>query len=660
MVIGGGALRQHGYWESFIIHPLQSKFMKIWEPTLLLALIFTGVVTPFEVSFLHDQGCVTPLWVLNRLLDVIFVSDMLITFRTAVYDERLGRWSRDGRFIAYNYLTGFFVVDLLSILPLWPVPLLTTGCPSASVARQAPADASSLAGAARIFRLVRLLRLARMVKAVRVLTRQLTDFFMVTLEGTYGGLKFMKLVLMLLCVAHWQACLFGAVELFADTDEPTRGTWLRVHREVHGNTDGSAFQNYILALYMSIGILTGLGADDILPTTIPERTLNLSCKFASGCLWAWAIGEAAAIASTLNPYQVFFHNNMDRLNLYLRDKGLPKPLRLQAREYFENARGVHAAAHDASLLAQMSPLLRGEIALSANSGWIEQVWFLRGIGTGANASFEEREFIVRLSAALEPQAFLYQERLPLGLLYILRKGVVVKLWRFIKAGRVFGEDALLTDVELIDHSQAVAMTYAEAYSLHKDSFDGLAALYPEVWAVVSKRLRNVALRRSLIRYLRLFAEDGDDEGNGPIDVARVEKRRAEALAYVPRSFIPRSAASGYEWAPGLQAPPSAPLGPPQSLPTSAIGEQAPMSDRTRSHIREGGGGGGHGGGGGANPRQLEQLGSLVQQLARSIERLDASQREIAASVREIKVGNARASLGRGEPEKEPSKGGLWA
>ena len=379
--------------DRFILHPLHSPFCKLWEPIVLLSLLFTGVVTPFEVALLHDQGCLNPLWAINRLIDLVFTLDLLITFRTAFYEPRLGRWNKRGRAIAYNYLTGWFVVDLVSVLPLWPIPMATAGCPtsvasasaftsaSASTPASSPssegaAGVSSLAGAARVVRLVRLLRLTRMVKAVRVITRQLTDFYMVTMEGTFGGLKFLQLVLLLLCVAHWQACLFATVELFAPADAPgvlPPATWLRTHRDVHGNTDGSPLQNYILALYMSVGILTGLGADDILPTTPPERALNLSVKFFSGCLWAWAIGEAAAIASTLNPYQVFFHNNMDRLNLYLRDKGLPRSLRLQARDYFENAKGVHAAAHDASLLSQMSPLLRGEIALAANRGWIEQV-----------------------------------------------------------------------------------------------------------------------------------------------------------------------------------------------------------------------------------------------------------------------------------------------
>ena len=129
----------------FIIDPRQSKFMRCWEPILLVALLFTSVVTPFEVrtrhsaatraltrtgainilchcgfgcnnqpaallrshahhsptllwqvAFLKFGGCITPLWVINRLVDLTFYVDMGLTFRLAFYNPRTGVWVRDG------------------------------------------------------------------------------------------------------------------------------------------------------------------------------------------------------------------------------------------------------------------------------------------------------------------------------------------------------------------------------------------------------------------------------------------------------------------------------------------------------------------------------------------------------------------------------------
>lgn len=40
-------------------------------------------------------------------------------------------------------------------------------------------------------------------------------------------------------------------------------------------------------------------------------------------------------------------------------------------------------------------------------------------------------------------AFVMHERLPIGQMYVLRRGMVVKLYRFLGKGRVWGEDSLL-------------------------------------------------------------------------------------------------------------------------------------------------------------------------------------------------------------------------
>jgi hypothetical protein len=60
-------------------------------------------------------------------------------------------------------------------------------------------------------------------------------------------------------------------------------------------------------------------------------------------------------------------------------------------------------------------------------------------------------------------AFVANERLPLGALYILREGMVVRLWRFHGANAVWGEDVLLDNRELMCHTQAVAHVHR---SLH--------------------------------------------------------------------------------------------------------------------------------------------------------------------------------------------------
>lgn len=47
-----------------------------------------------------------------------------------------------------------------------------------------------------------------------------------------------------------------------------------------------------------------------------------------------------------------------------------------------------------------------------------------------------REFIASLAKVLVIRAFVAHERLPIGQLYVLRRGLLVKMWRFLGRGKV--------------------------------------------------------------------------------------------------------------------------------------------------------------------------------------------------------------------------------
>ena len=101
----------------------------------------------------------------------------------------------------------------------------------------------------------------------------------------------------------------------------------------------------------------------------------------SSRLGADVIGTVAGIYSTLNPNLIQYRNTMDALNYFMRDRRLPKEMRIMLREYFTNARPVHESTDDEELLSKMSPLLQGTVAVAANREWLAQIWFLNGLGT---------------------------------------------------------------------------------------------------------------------------------------------------------------------------------------------------------------------------------------------------------------------------------------
>ena len=276
-------------------------------------------------------------------------------------------------------------------------------------------------------------------------------------------------------------------------------------------------------------------------------------KLISGSFWAFGIGAAAGIAATLDPNATLFHTTMDQLNFYLRERKLPKAMRIMCREYFTNAREVHQVNDDSSLLGQMTPRLLSIVAIAANKRWLDHVWFLRDLGSTG----EEQEFIARLSICLRVSAFIQHEAFPLGCFFILRKGIVVKYWRFLGAGKVFGEDSLLPDLslELIDHSQAISLTYSEAYSLTQDDFVRNADASPAVRAIVNKKMNLFRWRRSIVAYVcKMHNQENPDDAIGPKSYApggnvfpkrktgKVKAKAAEATALPSHQAHPDSSA----------------------------------------------------------------------------------------------------------------------
>ena len=284
-------------------------------------------------------------------------------------------------------------------------------------------------------------------------------------------------------------------------------------------------------------------------------------KLLSGSFWAFGIGAAAGIAATLDPNATLFHTTMDQLNFYLRERRLPKAMRMMCREYFTNAREVHQVRDDAFLLGQMTPKLLSIVAIAANKRWLDQVWFLRHLGDTSH----EQEFIARLSVFLHVSAFIQHEAFPLGRFYILRKGIVVKFWRFLGPGKVFGEDSLLPglSLEMIDHSQAIALTYSEAYSLTRDDFVRIAEGFPAVRTLVNRKLCRFRWRRALVVYLcKLHNEENPDAAISPksyVPGGNLFPKAAKAKVKVGETTAPpsdqaRSASPALTSAPAASAP----------------------------------------------------------------------------------------------------------
>ena len=250
----------------FTIDPRYAKWMPVWDLIMMTALFFTAIATPYEVTFLDEGPCITPLFVINRVVDALFLIDMVFLFNLH-YQDNQGIWHRDRCDIMCHYLKGWFSIDFLSILPFYlPAFLLAEDDVVCGLSGHIVTDLASDPGgtdalqratqAVRVVKLLRMLKLARVFKASRVLKRLVADLIMTRLELTFAAIQVLQLMVVMIWICHLQACLFALVSTFAEGVYET--TWVESFKadelaKGHSITPGGL---YITALYWSIMTLT--------------------------------------------------------------------------------------------------------------------------------------------------------------------------------------------------------------------------------------------------------------------------------------------------------------------------------------------------------------------------------------------------------------------
>lgn len=101
----------------FIIEPT-STFRGLWNILMIFFIIYTGLVVPYRISFLSDEelNSVDIHFIIEICIDVCFSFDLFINFITA-YERPDGEIEYRVKRIALNYLTGFFIIDFISVFP---------------------------------------------------------------------------------------------------------------------------------------------------------------------------------------------------------------------------------------------------------------------------------------------------------------------------------------------------------------------------------------------------------------------------------------------------------------------------------------------------------------------------------------------------------------
>jgi hypothetical protein len=185
----------------------ESKMMQIWDLLTVLALMFTLLVSVYEIGFLDglEGGGYAALFWVNQAVTMLFAIDLILNFFRP-YRDALEQKVKSHRMIARNYIGSWFAIDLLSTIPFDVIAkLVETG---SEVSAESLFAAGSNATILRLIRLMRLIKLARIMRASRVFARW-ADRLEHYISISHATRTLLWWIFILLTAIHWFCCAWG-------------------------------------------------------------------------------------------------------------------------------------------------------------------------------------------------------------------------------------------------------------------------------------------------------------------------------------------------------------------------------------------------------------------------------------------------------------------
>jgi potassium voltage-gated channel Eag-related subfamily H protein 7 len=255
------------YKNSFVLNPLSPR-RRAWDLISTFMLGFVASVTPFEIAFLGSDrrgssfaNLSTARWVLfvaNRIVDLFFLADLVINFMTGSFSVRKGRWITTHSGIAKAYLSGWFWIDFISVIPFDMAEMVLASAENSS-------DGVGNLKILRIYKVLRLLRLTKLLRILRFsrIVRRLQD----EITLSFRSQAYLWALVEVVFCSHLGACLFRLIGELEYTEGSTNN-WMETKEVI----DKPLFDQYIASVQWSV---SALKASETLSNTPAEHSASV-------------------------------------------------------------------------------------------------------------------------------------------------------------------------------------------------------------------------------------------------------------------------------------------------------------------------------------------------------------------------------------------------
>uniref|UniRef100_A0A8C4N211 Cyclic nucleotide gated channel subunit alpha 3 n=1 Tax=Eptatretus burgeri TaxID=7764 RepID=A0A8C4N211_EPTBU len=454
----------------FVVDPASNKYYR-WLMVVTVPILYNWCLLICRSCFDELQTDNLPLWlILDYTSDIIFAVDIFVRFRTGYLEQ--GLLVRDPVKLRHSYITTMqFKLDVASLIP--------TDIAFAITGPHLP-----------VIRFNRLLRFSRMFEFFdRTETR--TDY--------PNAFRIGNLVLYILVIIHWNACIFYAISkaIGFGTD-----TW------VYPNTShpeyGRLSRKYIYSLYWSTLTLTTIGETPA-PVHDSEFTFVVFDFLVGVLIFATIVGNVGSMISNMNAARAEFQAKVDAIKQYMQFRHVSKDLEARIIKWFDYLWQNKKSVDEKEVLKSLPDKLKAEIAINVHLGTLKKVQIFSDCEAG---------LLIELVLKLQPQVFSPGD-------FICRKGDIGREMYIIKEGKlaVVADDGVTQFVVLSDGSyfgeisilnikgsktgnrrtaNIRSIGYSDLFCLSKDDLMESLTEYPEAKAILEEKGRNILLKDNLI------------------------------------------------------------------------------------------------------------------------------------------------------------------
>ncbi|XP_053600824.1 potassium voltage-gated channel unc-103-like isoform X3 [Plodia interpunctella] len=447
-----------------ILH--HSPYKAAWDWLILILVIYTAIFTPYVAAFQLNEPDFDkrsrsfgedPIVVIDMIVDVTFIIDILINFRTT-FVNAADEVESDPAKIAMHYLRGWFVIDLVAAIPF---DLLLFGTDTD--------ETTTLIGLLKTARLLRLVRVARKIDRY----------------SEYGTAVLLLLMSTFVLIAHWLACLWYAIGSWERPQLHAPIGWLDalandVQASYDNSTGPSMRSRYITALYFTCTSLTSVGFGNVAPNTDMEKGFTIFVMLVGSLMYASIFGNVSAIIQRLYSGTARYHTQILRVREFIRFHQIANPLRQRLEEYFQHAWSYTNGIDTSSLLKGFPECLQADICLHLNRNLLANCSAFEGASPGCLRALSLRfktthappgETLVHRGDVLTSLYFISR-----GSIEILKDDIVMAI---LGKDDIFGENPCIYTTVGRSNCRVRALTYCDLHRVHRDDLLDVLDFYPE-------------------------------------------------------------------------------------------------------------------------------------------------------------------------------------